>query len=48
MIFAANSSNYKTRSDTIIYTRNVKPVFIGTETVSYIAHTTWNIVPENI
>ena len=47
-IFAANSSNYNTRSDTIIYTRNVKSVFNGTETVSYRAQKTWNIVPENI
>ena len=47
-IFAANSSNYNTRSGTIIYSRNVKSVFNGTETVSYSAQKIWNILPENI
>ena len=39
-IFAANSNNYNTRSDTIMYTRKVKSVFNGTETVSYRAQRT--------
>ena len=32
----------------LLYRRNVKSVFNGTETVSYRAQKTWNIVPENI
>ena len=48
MIYLRQILATKIRSDTIIYTRNVKSVFNGTETVSYRAQTTWNIVPANI
>ena len=39
-IFAGNSSHYNTRSDIIMYTRNVKSVFNGNESVSYRAQRT--------
>ena len=47
-IFEVSSNTYNTRSDKIINTRNVKSVFNGTETVSYMAQKTWDIVPEPI
>ena len=43
-----NPTTINIRSDNIIYTRNVKSVFNGTETVSYRAQKTGNIVPENV
>ena len=45
-IFEKSSNIY--RSDKILNTRNVKSVFNGTETVSYRAQKTWDIVPDNI
>ena len=47
-IFEESSNIYNTRSDKILNTRNVKSVFNGTETVSYRAQKTWDIVPNNI
>ena len=47
-IFEASSNTYNTRSDKIINTRNVKSLFNGTETVSYRAQKTWDIVHEHI
>ena len=47
-IFEANSNTYNNRSDKTVNTRAVKSVFNGTETVSFMAHKIWDMVPENI
>ena len=46
--FESNSNTYNTRSDKTVNTRVVKSVFNGTETVTYIAQTTWDMVPQSI
>ena len=47
-MFELQLNSYNTRSDTIIHTRAVKSVYNGTETVSYRAQMTWNMIPDDI
>ena len=41
-------SSYNTRSDNIVHTRAVKSVYNGTETISFRAQKTWNMIPDDI
>ena len=41
-------SSYNTRCDNIVHTRAVKSVYNGTETVSFRAQKTWDVVPDDI
>ena len=47
-IFEASSKNYNTRSDKTLKTRMAKSILNGTETVSFRAQKTWDIVPDDI
>ena len=47
-IFEANSNICNTRSDKTVSSRRVKSLYNGTETVSFMAQKTWDIVPVKI
>ena len=46
--FEPELSSYNTRCDNIVHTRAVKSVYNGTETVSFRAQKTWDMVPDDI
>ena len=47
-IFIKKSHNYDLRNDIIFETKKVNSVYNGTETVSYRAQKTWDMVPDDI
>jgi len=47
-IFKIKTRNYDVRNHTIIESRNVNTVYNGTETISYRAQKTWNMIPDHI
>ena len=47
-IFKLETNNYNLRNDLILETNNLNSVYNGTETVSYRAMKTWDMVPEEI
>ena len=47
-IFKIKTHSYDVRNDTIFESRKVNSVYNGTETVSYRAQKSWNIIPDHI
>ena len=47
-IFKTKTHNYDSRNDTIFVPKKINSVYNGTETVSYRAQKTWDIIPEGI
>ena len=47
-MFQTKKVNYNLRKDKILISRNVKTVYYGTESISYLAPKIWEIIPNNI